>query len=258
MPLREAVGKPIFSDIARIRTKNGNFHHFSCILSQLAFSYPTTQQVRFWPVESESQRSSMVLDLDAGHRVTQEHLEWVRQHWVNGGHLFQGNSKFRLAMQAFDNCSFVLNAGLALIQLWGTLEALFSPGQTEVTFRTSANVAIFLEPPGAVRHSLQKKVATLYNARSAAAHGREKNVEDALVETYAVTRRVLLTIIEQNHVPSKEELEAELFGNREMADPVRRALLTAPWDDEPEDERQAVQEAREELARGETIPDADL
>jgi hypothetical protein len=45
-----------------------------------------------------------------------------------------------------------------------------------------------------------------------------------------------------------------------MADPVRRALLTAPWDDEPEpeEERQAIQEARRELARGETIPEADL
>lgn len=40
---------------------------------------------------------------------------------------------------------------------------------------------------------------------------------------------------------------------RATADPVMRALLEAPPDDEPEtdEERQAVQEAREELARGE-------
>jgi hypothetical protein len=45
------------------------------------------------------------------------------------------------------------------------------------------------------------------------------------------------------------------------ADPVLRALLDAPWDDEPEreDERQAVQGAREELARGEVHTlDAEL
>jgi hypothetical protein len=38
-----------------------------------------------------------------------------------------------------------------------------------------------------------------------------------------------------------------------MADPVLRALLEAPPDDEPEteQERQAVQAAREKLARGE-------
>jgi hypothetical protein len=40
---------------------------------------------------------------------------------------------------------------------------------------------------------------------------------------------------------------------RATTDPVLRALLEAPLDDEPEteEERQAVHEAREELARGE-------
>jgi hypothetical protein len=40
---------------------------------------------------------------------------------------------------------------------------------------------------------------------------------------------------------------------RATTDPVLRALLEAPLDDEPEteEERQAVQEARAELARGE-------
>ena len=63
-------------------------------------------------------------------------------------------------------------------------------------------------------------------------------------------------------LPESELLAAERFLAylRDMADPVRRALLTAPWDDEPEtdEERQTVQDAREELARGDTIPDADL
>ena len=63
-------------------------------------------------------------------------------------------------------------------------------------------------------------------------------------------------------LPESEWLAAERFLAylRDMADPVRRALLTALWDDEPEtdEEHQAVQEAREELARGETIPDAEL
>ena len=63
-------------------------------------------------------------------------------------------------------------------------------------------------------------------------------------------------------LPESELLAAARFLAylRDMADPVRRALLTAPRDDEPEtdEERQAVQEAHEELARGDTIPDADL
>ena len=38
-------------------------------------------------------------------------------------------------------------------------------------------------------------------------------------------------------------------------DPVLRALLLAPWDDEPEtdEERAAVEEAREDLRQGRTV-----
>jgi hypothetical protein len=56
-------------------------------------------------------------------------------------------------------------------------------------------------------------------------------------------------------LPESELAVAERFLNylRATADPVLRALLEAPLDDEPEtdEERRAVHEAREELARGE-------
>ena len=185
------------------------------VLSNVSFSEVASadQEVRFWPVESESERTRMLLNPNAAHQVTSEQLEWVRLHWINAGHLTQEHAEFDLAMGAFDNCSFGRNPELAMLQLWGALEALFSPGRDELRFRISANVATFLEPPGAERHSLQQRVAKLYDSRSAAAHGRAKNVEDALIETYSVTRRVLLTIIEQNHVPSLKELESKLFGS---------------------------------------------
>ena len=55
-------------------------------------------------------------------------------------------------------------------------------------------------------------------------------------------------------LPESELAVAERFLNylRATADPVLRALLEAPLDDEPEteEERRAMQEAREELARG--------
>jgi hypothetical protein len=58
--------------------------------------------------------------------------------------------------------------------------------------------------------------------------------------------------------PAAEQLLARL---RDRAvDPLRLALLLAPDDDEPEtaEERTAVQVARDELARGEGIPDAEV
>jgi hypothetical protein len=57
-----------------------------------------------------------------------------------------------------------------------------------------------------------------------------------------------------DELPESELAAAERFLHylRATADPVLRALLEAPLDDEPEteEERCAVQEAREELARG--------
>jgi len=58
-----------------------------------------------------------------------------------------------------------------------------------------------------------------------------------------------------DELPESELTTAERFLNylRATTDPVFKALLEAPLDDEPEteEERRAVQEAREELARGE-------
>jgi hypothetical protein len=58
-----------------------------------------------------------------------------------------------------------------------------------------------------------------------------------------------------DELPESELAAAERFLHylRATTDPVLRTLLEAPPDDEPEteDERRAVQEAREELARGE-------
>jgi hypothetical protein len=67
------------------------------------------------------------------------------------------------------------------------------------------------------------------------------------------TRDTLYRLIDE--LPESELAAAERFLRylRATTDPVLRALLEAPLDDEPEteEERQAVHEAREELARGE-------
>jgi hypothetical protein len=58
-----------------------------------------------------------------------------------------------------------------------------------------------------------------------------------------------------DELPESELPAAERFLNylHATADPVLKALFEAPLDDEPEteEERRAVKEAREELARGE-------
>ena len=70
------------------------------------------------------------------------------------------------------------------------------------------------------------------------------------------TKATLHQLIEE--LPASEPVAAERFlaYRRDMADPVRRGLLTAPWDDEPETEGepQALQEARNQLARRDVYP----
>ena len=64
-----------------------------------------------------------------------------------------------------------------------------------------------------------------------------------------------------DELPDGEVSEAErLLSALRIDDPVLRALDTAPYDDEPEtdEERAAVAEAREAIARGDVVPDEEL
>jgi hypothetical protein len=50
------------------------------------------------------------------------------------------SSEFNLAFQAFDQSAFARDPTLALLLLWSAIEALFSPGYSELRFRVSANI----------------------------------------------------------------------------------------------------------------------
>ena len=126
--------------------------------------------------------------------------------------LYQSHSEFRLAIDALDHGQFEPNPSLSLVSLWGAIEALFSPSTTELKFRVSALVAAYLEPLGSSRLTKQREVSALYDQRSAAAHGKPKHSPEHLLATFQLVRTILIRIMECGHVPSKAELEANLFG----------------------------------------------
>ncbi len=140
------------------------------------------------------------------------HAEYVRDRWQKVLTLRSADAAFALAADAIDQGQFVQNTALTLVSLWGALEALFSPSTSELKFRVSSMIAAYLEPPGANRLALQRRVAKLYDKRSAAAHGKPSHDNDHLLKTFNLLQRVLLQIIERGAVPGKEELEQELFG----------------------------------------------
>jgi hypothetical protein len=181
------------------------------IISNTSFANALRSSSSSWPVESESERTTLVLEPGAGESIAKTDLEWVGAHWVRAGNLMNKSSEFNLAFQAFDQSAFARDPTLALLLLWSAIEALFSPGYSELRFRVSANIATFIEAPGEGRALLHRRIVKLYDARSAAVHGRREVATQPLIETYALLKRALIKIIDRNVVPSISDIESALL-----------------------------------------------
>jgi len=183
------------------------------VVSSMSFSAAANapdNEAHFLPFELE--RRHFRLEAPEGSLLTVDRLEWVAEHWVQAFELSLKHEELRLSVEALDGGQFVRNPSLALVSLWAALESLFSPGKAELRFRISALIASFLAEAGENREKLYKLITRLYDARSAAAHGQVKENSDAVLETFELLRQVLIRIVEDNHVPSKSELEMRLFG----------------------------------------------
>jgi hypothetical protein len=166
-------------------------------------------EANFLPLEIEPKHFRLVAPEDS--ILTAERLQWVKDNWIQAIELIDNHAELQLALDSLDSVPFIRNTSLALVSLWGALEALFSPAKTELRFRISALLASYLEEPGEDRQKLHKQVMRLYDERSAAVHGQPKNNKDVLLQTFVLLRNVLVKIISNNHVPSKSELEEYLF-----------------------------------------------
>ncbi len=166
----------------------------------------------FWPIEMKPSR--LVPVEKPSSIIAVSDLHWIHEHWILGGELMNKHSDFNVAFQAIDECIWSHSTSLALVSLWGALERLFSPSHYELSFRVSATIASYLEPPGNARLDFYRRVKRLYDARSKAAHGSPIEENKSLFDTYALLKRALIKMIENKHVPTREELETVLFGGR--------------------------------------------
>ncbi|POO56160.1 HEPN domain-containing protein [Agrobacterium rosae] len=144
--------------------------------------------------------------------TTVDTLPWVADNFESANRLITTSSEFRLAAYTLDSGQFVENTALVLVSIWGALEAIFSPSKTELSFRVSSLIASYLYPPGVTRRDAQRKIAGLYNKRSAAAHGKPSHGGQDLLESFEILRKVLIKFIRDGEVPTKETLEGNLFG----------------------------------------------
>jgi len=177
-------------------------------------SFASTPHIKhepqFWPMEIHTPR--LFPEDPKGQSVDTLELQWLGDNWHEAAALLE-NEDFSGAFQSVDASLWSHTPVLGLVGVWGALERLFSPSVAELSFRVSANIAAFLEAPGRARYALFKKVKGLYDSRSKAAHGSGEDDLAPYAETYSIARRALLKMIEARHVPSKKELEANLFGD---------------------------------------------
>lgn len=166
------------------------------------------QEPSLWPMEIHTPR--LFPEDSQVKTVGTNEIEWLRRNWFDAAVLWE-NSDFSFALQAVDGSLWNHTPALALVALWGALERLFSPSTSELSFRVSANIAAYLEPTGPARFDCFRRVKGLYDSGSKVAHGAEGSDPAAYVETYQIAKRVLMKIIEARHVPTKKELEANLF-----------------------------------------------
>lgn len=147
-----------------------------------------------------------------GGQVVAPAVIWVKERWPIAHKLTNSHAEFELAVDALDRGQFVQHHALTLVSLWAALEALFSPSTSELSFRVSALISAYLEEPGTARLARQKSIAKLYTKRSAAAHGKPTHDQQNLLDSFNLLREVLTKMLDDGKVPSKEQLEASLFG----------------------------------------------
>lgn len=144
--------------------------------------------------------------------VSQEDLRWVHENLITWIDLLE-RPAFRLAVDSLTTHHQQANLRMTAAALWAGFEALFSIS-SELRFRLSALVASYLEPRGASRVILYKRMKTLYDYRSRAVHGAATSdslLQSHIIETRGILSRLLCRMVEAKLLPSTEQFEEYLF-----------------------------------------------
>jgi hypothetical protein len=181
------------------------------ILSNIPFARAKEapdNEAYLWPYESRG----FEFPIDRDGKITHGDIAWVRDHWKDAFDLTRSSTAFRTAVFALDQMQFVKDRPLVLVSFWSALEGLFLMNAQELRFRLAAYLATYLQKPGPERMARYKKILTLYDHRSKAAHGKPRNDPRALGESYTLLRDVVVRIVEAKQIPTQEELETRLLG----------------------------------------------
>jgi hypothetical protein len=170
-----------------------------------------SKKQHFLPVEHGPPFFSIALKERAV--LSRGHFHWTTRNLESALRLNRENEQFSLALSALDSWQTIRSGPLALVYIWAALENIFSPDKAqELKFRVSTLIASYLEKPGEQRRQRFKEIGRLYDSRSKAAHGSSKHDSRVLYDTYDLLRRVVMKMIEEKRIPTKDDLEANFFG----------------------------------------------
>ncbi len=168
----------------------------------------TTEPI-LMPFETESRYFVPPKNSDC--TLTEDQITWVSEKWRTTGQLLNTNTKFCSAFKAFDLATIRGRVSASMLSLWGGLEQLFAPSAGELRFRVAALLASYLEDPGSSRYEIYKTILKLYNERSIAAHTAQEVETKPFVDTYIIMRNALIRMIDDEKIPTQQDLEHRLF-----------------------------------------------
>ena len=141
-----------------------------------------------------------------------DEIRWLRTNWQRASKLAGAHRDFKVLLEAYSACSWARSAGLALVELWGALQRLFTQGHQEASLRLSVFMSSYLEPPGIERRKLAERIAKLYGARSQGAHGGQTDDLQPLADSANIAARAIIRLIEHEAVPTRDDLFDMLYG----------------------------------------------
>lgn len=115
-----------------------------------------------------------------------------------------------VALRRFDLAYQRDDAEDRLIDFWVALEALFSDGSGEITYKLAMRIAHFMEGPSAGRFYLYKCLKKAYEARSAVVHGGGTKIKVRVAGNLAgdALRACLRRLLLKGNLPKPADIDA--------------------------------------------------
>tara|TARA_B110000196_G_scaffold319254_1_gene336788 strand:+ start:77 stop:955 length:879 start_codon:yes stop_codon:yes gene_type:complete len=163
------------------------------------------------PVVVQFERNRLITFKGKSDVLSKSGFEWIAKDFIKKLNLISANPELKMALSAIDDIYFQKSTALSLVGIWGALEAIFTKSKAELRFRVSVMIASYLKQGSNNAYDYHKKLLKLYDARSKAAHGDLKLKDSTLYDSFEVMYEVIAKIFENEHVPTKEELERLLL-----------------------------------------------